>query len=197
MLDVKPWDDTTGASPLRYGWLAGPHVCLQSTVTAWLDAWCELIKHALLQHAHKWRDRQCPLAMPELMQTVQYLMALPLAAERMQLGLSRAETYLPPCCAADLKALEEEVRAIHKDGLLWGAGAPCACLPVVLRYSCLLISSHELRRCRCNKASFGTHSGCLSDRKLAYIFGGLLHAMGLVLKQPLRTTTSVQVHASV
>lgn len=23
--------------------------------------------------------------------------------------------------AADMKALEEEVRAIHKDGLLWGA----------------------------------------------------------------------------
>ena len=28
--------------------------------------------------------------------------------------------------ATDLKAMEAEVRAIHKDGLLWGAGAACS-----------------------------------------------------------------------
>lgn len=98
-----------------------------------------------------------PKAMPELVvESMQRLLLLPLSCGvHAACCTAEQKPYLPPCCAADLKALEAEVRAIHKDGLLWGAGAPCTCLPVFLRYSCLLILSHGLRRCLYEKASFG------------------------------------------
>ena len=114
-----------------------------------------------------------PKAMPELVESMQRLLMLPLSCGvHAPCCTAEPKSYLSPCCAADLKALEEEVRAIHKDGLLWGAGAPCACLPVSLRYNCLLMLTHGLGNAY--RPPFDPYSGCLSDHRLAYIVGGLL-----------------------
>ena len=57
----------------------------------------------------------------------------------------------PSSCDADMKALEEEVRAIHKDGLLWGAcelgclrSAATCCLLLCLDCLLCLVCTSEL-----------------------------------------------------
>ena len=74
-----------------------------------------------------------PKAMPALVESMQRLLLLPLSCGvHAACCTAEQKPYLPPCCATDLAALEAEVRAIHKDGLLWGAGAHCTLPACVL-----------------------------------------------------------------
>ena len=126
MLDVKPWDDTTGgerhlpdtasrlASQLRTRSAAVVNLVQHSAGRAGLPEPAEGLRlPAQACLPLEWSRGTCPALMHGL--------AVLSLLERKTDYRREKGKLLHPRPSADMKALEEEVRAIHKDGLLWGA----------------------------------------------------------------------------